>query len=142
MRAVYMPNGAHAPIGIDLQTPEDFFCLAELVQAGLNGLPAPAIVMSDGTASTLLCANTVDGVVVVMSTDDAHSYHGVTPGRDLFTRGTCTFSFMGTSTPVPSRNTVSMSMAHDVVSAYFTGGFPQAMRAGAWVADQPTGAQR
>ncbi|MCL1841961.1 MAG: hypothetical protein FWF75_09520 [Propionibacteriaceae bacterium] len=139
MRAVYMPAGAHAPIGIDLHTPEDFFCLAELVQAGLDGMPAPAIVMSDGTASTLLCANTVDGVVIVMSTDDEHSYHGVTPDRDIMSGGTCTFMFMGARTPVPSRNTVSMSIAHDVVSAYFTGGFPQAMRAAAWEADQPVG---
>jgi len=135
MRAVYMPKGAHAPIGVELQTPEDFFCLAELAQAGTHSLSGPAILLSDGTPSSLLCANTVDGVVVVMSTDDEHSYHGVTPERDLLGDGVCAFNFLGTETPVPARNTVSMSVAHDVVTAYFNGGFPQAMRAASWEPD-------
>jgi hypothetical protein len=134
MRAVYMPAGAPVPLGVDLESAEDFFCLAEIVQAGSQGGVPPAIVMSDGSPTSLLCASTTVGVVIMISADNEHSYHGITLADDSMAPA-CMFDFLGTPTVVPGCNTVSMTVAQGVVAAYFDGGFPEAMRAAVWEPD-------
>ena len=145
MRAVYVPTGSRAPVGVDLADAQDFFCLAEIVQTSAQGAPSPAIVLADGSASSLMCANTVDGVVVVMSIDNEHSYHGINPNWNPGAGAvTCSFDFLGTETAISPRNTVPMQVAQQVVTAYFEGGFPRALRVAPWEPDwsgaEPTAA--
>ena len=136
MRAIYVPTGSQAPIGVDLATPDDFFCLAEIVQTSADGGLAPAIVMSDGSAGSLMCANTLNGVVVVVSADNEHSYHGINPAWvPDDEKVTCSFNFLGTKTAVSPRNTVPMQVAQDVVTAYFKGGLPSALQVAPWEPD-------
>jgi len=136
MRAVYVPAGSQAPVGVDLADAEDFFCLAEIVQTSAGGGLSPAIVMCDGSTSTLMCANTATGVVVVMSIDNEHSYHGINPDWNPGLGAiTCSFDFLGTETAISPRNTVPMQVAQQVVTAYFEGGFPRALRVAPWEPD-------
>ncbi len=136
MEVTYMMLDSNAPVTHTVTDMHRFRDLCRAVHCHDGVGPPIALELCDGSESSLLYVPMPEGVVVMVSADDDHSYHAAYPhAADEEDNHICVFTYMGAYTEVLREELVPVSEAWRIVEAYFDGGFPSAFDAGHWESD-------
>ncbi len=136
MQVSYMTTESDTPSQRNINQALDFFEFAKSINSGDPDALPIALELCDGSTSSLMYVPTDVGAIMMISSDDDHSYHAAFPHvSNEDDPAICAFIYMGAYSEVPLEMVIPEETGQRIVEAYFAGGFPQAFEAGSWESD-------